>query len=69
MCAGYAPGRVNLIGEHVDYTGGLVMPLALERGTVVYGVGRVVSLIDQDLTPAVGCFAFFFGRRFGREGL
>ena len=42
VCAGYAPGRVNLIGEHTDYNGGFVMPLALERGTVVYGVGRLV---------------------------
>lgn len=31
-----------MIGEHTDYTGGFVMPLALERGTVVYGVGRLV---------------------------
>ncbi|CAM9278091.1 unnamed protein product [Scytosiphon promiscuus] len=43
VCAGYAPGRVNLIGEHTDYNGGFVMPLALERGTVVYGVGRLVD--------------------------
>jgi galactokinase len=40
--ASFAPGRVNLIGEHTDYNGGFVMPLALERGTIVYGTGRLV---------------------------
>lgn len=37
-----APGRVNLIGEHTDYNGGFVMPLALRKKTVVVGRGSVV---------------------------
>ena len=30
-----APGRVNLIGDHTDYTGGLVFPMAINRHTVI----------------------------------
>ena len=34
------PGRVNLIGEHTDYNDGLVLPLAIDRSTVVRGAAR-----------------------------
>lgn len=38
----FSPGRVNLIGEHIDYNGGLVFPAAINLGT--YGL---ISLRDD----------------------
>ncbi len=48
------PGRVNLIGDHTDYTGGLVMPMTIDRWTMIDGVrrsGPVEVISEADDAP------------------
>jgi len=36
----FAPGRVNLMGDHIDYLGGVVLPMSLTEGTVLAAVPK-----------------------------
>lgn len=48
----FAPGRVNLIGEHTDYNHGLALPLTIAAGVTVEASsrpGRVVEVFAADV--------------------
>ena len=57
-CSAFAPGRVNVIGEHTDYNLGLALPFAIVQGVMVHASERPP---DPDGTASVEALAVDLG--------
>jgi galactokinase len=59
----FAPGRVNLIGEHTDYNGGLALPFAIAEGVTVRAQAHAGEVIEAHATDLDERDSFALGER------
>jgi galactokinase len=68
MSRAFAPGRVNLIGEHTDYNDGLCLPFAIEPGVTVTAQARSGDRYEVHAEDLGEHDAFAAGDERGEEG-